>query len=89
MGVDLKNIAEGWAKHIGLTDVPGDLQELAKKRVDICVECPDAKEQWLTKFIDGILKKDIKGSGIGCGICHCPVNQKALVREEKCSLNKW
>lgn len=86
---NLKNIYTGWARHLGIADATEEEKELAKARVAICVYCEEAKEQWLSKFIDGALNKDVLGSGIGCGVCGCPVNQKALVRSEQCPKNKW
>lgn len=85
----LKNIFTGWAKHLDLIEVSKEEKVIAKARLEECVNCEFAKEQWLSKFVDGKLKKDIKGSGIGCSICGCPVNQKALVMDEKCPKNKW
>jgi hypothetical protein len=88
-GVNLKNIYEGWSKSLGLAEVSEENKELAKKRMSICVECKHAKEMWLKKFIDGALKNDVVGSGIGCGVCGCPVNEKALVIDEKCPEDRW
>jgi hypothetical protein len=89
--VNLKNIYEGWTKKLGIAEVSEENKELAKKRVAICVSCPNAQEKWLNTFIDGILQKDELGSGIGCGLCGCPVNAKALVIDEKCpdSPSRW
>ena len=89
MSLNLKHIAEGWSRHLDLIQTPPEIKELAKQRVKICTLCKHSKEQWLTKIIDGALGKDIEGSGIGCGICGCPVNQKALVPEETCPEHKW
>lgn len=85
----LAHIAEGWAKHIGMMDIPEADKETARQRVETCISCPHSKEQWLSKFIDGVLRKDIAGSGIGCKICGCPINQKALVMSETCPEKKW
>lgn len=87
--VNLKNIYIGWTKSLGLAKVSEENKELAKKRVAICVECPHAKEMWLKAFIDGMLKNDELGSGIGCNLCGCPINEKALVPDEKCPDNRW
>jgi hypothetical protein len=89
VGNKLKNIAEGWSKSLGLVEISEENKELARKRVAICVVCPHSKEQWLKKFIDGMLKNDIQGSGIGCKLCGCPINEKALVPGEKCKDNRW
>lgn len=85
----LKHIAEGWGKSLGLIEVSDENKAMALRRVEICVQCPFAEEMWLKKFIDGMLKRDELGSGIGCTICGCPVNEKALVTDEKCPKNKW
>lgn len=85
----LNKIYEGWTKSLGLAEVTKENKILAESRVKICVECEHAKEMWLKKFIDGMLKRDELGSGIGCGICGCPVNEKALVITEECPLKKW
>jgi len=87
--MNLKHIAEGWAKKLEVVPMTDAEKALAKERINICAVCPIAKEQWLTKFIDGILKNDELGSGIGCGICKCPINAKVLVNSEKCPLAKW
>ena len=87
--VNLKNIYEGWSKSLGLTAVTEGEHALGKARVAICVTCPHAREMWLKKFIDGALKNDTLGSGIGCGICGCPVNEKSLVRSETCPEGNW
>lgn len=85
----LQHIAEGWAKSLHLIETSEENRQLAKQRVMICVECPFSEEMWLKKFIDGFLKRDELGSGIGCSICGCPVNEKALVTDEQCPKNKW
>lgn len=87
--MSLKNIYEGWSKSLGLVKVSDENKEIAKARVAICVECPHAKEMWLKKIIDGVLKRDEQGSGIGCSLCGCPVNEKALVPDETCKAGKW
>lgn len=85
----LKHIAEGWSKSLDLVEVSEENKKLAKKRVEACVKCPYSEEFWLKKFIDGVLQRDVLGSGIGCSKCGCPVNEKALVIEETCPDNRW
>lgn len=85
----LKNIFTGWTKKLHLVETTQGEKRMALERVKICVDCPHAKEQWATKIIDGVLKNDELGSGIGCGLCGCPVQAKALVENEKCPLDKW
>ena len=87
--VNLKHIYEGWTKSLGLSPVNEENKKLAKARLETCVSCPYAKEMWLKKFIDGVLKRDELGSGIGCDLCGCPVNEKALVNKETCPDGRW
>lgn len=87
--MDLLKIYEGWTKSLGLQKVSDEEKKLAVDRVKICIACPFAAEMWLKKFIDGILQRDIEGSGIGCTICNCPVNEKALVTTETCPDGRW
>lgn len=87
--VNLKHIYEGWTKSLGLAEVSPENKALAIARVKVCVDCPHAVEQWLKKIIDNALQRDELGSGIGCGICKCPVMEKALVVDEACPEKKW
>lgn len=93
--MNLKHIFEGWAKSLKLAEVTPENELLAINRVKICIgyetgkSCEFAKEMWLKKFIDGMLKRDKLGSGIGCGKCGCPLNEKVLVIEERCPVDKW
>lgn len=86
---NLKNIFEGWSKALGLREVSEADKELARARVKICVDCEHAHEHWLKKIIKGELQVDEAGSGIGCKLCGCPVNEKALVPQESCPVDKW
>lgn len=87
--MNISHIYEGWSKSLGLAEVSEENKVIALNRVKICVTCPHAKEQWLKKFIDGVLQRDVLGSGIGCELCGCPINEKALVIEEFCPIKKW
>lgn len=87
--VDLSHIYEGWKKHLLPSTASEEDKARALGRVKICIGCPHAEESWLSKIVDGFLQRDELGSGIGCGICKCPVNQKALVQDEQCPIKKW
>lgn len=80
----LKNIAEGWAKSLGVVEVTAENKVIAINRVQQCIKCRYGQEMWLKKFVDGFLQRDVVGSGIGCTLCGCPVNEKALVLDETC-----
>jgi len=85
----LKRIVEGWSKKLHVSSINKEQQVLALQRMHICMRCPHAQEQWMTKLIDGILKNDELGSGIGCRVCGCPLQAKVLVEKEKCPIEKW
>lgn len=85
----MQNIYEGWSKALELVKVGEENKKLAKARVEICIECPHAEEHWLKKIVAGSLQVDKVGSGIGCSLCGCPVNEKALVIDEQCPISKW
>ncbi len=87
--MNINNIFEGWTKSLGLAEVSAENKVVAINRVKICVACEHVKEMWLKKFIDGMLQRDELGSGFGCGLCSCPINEKALVESEFCPINKW
>lgn len=85
----LLKIYEGWTKSLGLRKINEEEKKLAAGRVKICIACPHSEEMWLKKFIDGLLQRDIEGSGIGCTKCNCPVNEKTLVTSETCPDGRW
>lgn len=90
MGVNLKHIAEGWGKSLGLLEVSQQDWAMSERRMDICAECKHATE---SKFLK-IIGRDVKEMGaIVCGKCpsliKCPVNEKTLVKSEKCPVGLW
>jgi hypothetical protein len=93
--MDLLKIYEGWSKGLGLQKVSEENKKLSLDRLKICVgaeglpRCEYAKEMWLKKIINGILRRNKQNSGIGCIKCGCPVNEKSLVIHEKCPVGKW
>lgn len=89
MSNKLQRIFEGWSKSLELVEVSEENKKLAQERVKICIDCEHAEEHWLKKIVSGKLQVDQLASGIGCGLCGCPVNEKALVIEEQCPISKW
>ena len=77
------NVLNGWKNYI--TDNK-EIEELAKKRALICVECPSKKDSTLF----GWVKDEIKEiSATVCKECDCPIAMKVRSKKEKCPLNKW
>lgn len=91
--MNLKNILEGWGKSIGLFDVDPETKELSTQRLTICATsgpdgglCPFGKQSSFLKLVNGTAHEI---DAIYCSGCTCPVNQKSLVKGEKCPQNKW
>lgn len=87
------NIATGWGRSLGWLDTPQDIAEMSTKRLNICATsgenggpCKYAKESSFLKFFKGEAKEL---DAVYCTGCGCPVNEKSLVPNEKCPLNKW
>lgn len=84
--VNLKHIAEGWGKTLGVLEVSAAEQNLSAERMAICAVCPSAKESGFLKLIRGAMHNI---PAIYCTECDCPCNEKSLVKDEKCPLGKW
>lgn len=89
MHINLLQIYEGWTKSLGFVAVSDAEREEAKRRVLVCVNCPFAEENWLSKVKNNILQRDEIGSGIGCSKCGCPVNEISFVNSKKCPEGRW
>jgi len=87
--MNLLHIYEGWTKSLGIVKATDKEKQLAMERIKICIACPFAEENWLSKIVKGVLQKDEIGSGIGCSICGCPINEISYVLEKKCPKDKW
>ncbi len=86
VSINLKHIAEGWGKSMGWLEITEDCAKLSQERLNICATCPFAEESSFLK----VFRKEAKDlNAIGCKKCGCPVNEKTLVTDEKCPLNKW
>lgn len=90
MGYNFKNIIEGWSKSLGLYEATEEDKQLSKKRLSICAECEHATASSLLKFVRG------GGHEIKTLVCNkcpsnlkCPVNEKTLVKGEKCPIGNW
>lgn len=84
--INLLNIAEGWGKSCGLLEVKPAVKALSIERMKVCAECPEAKKSSFLKLIKGNAHQL---AAIYCNKCKCPVNEKSLVKNEKCPLKKW
>lgn len=86
MSFNLFHIAEGWGKSLDWLEVTPEVRKLSNERLAICAVCPHAKESDILKFFKG---EGRRLEVIYCDECGCPANQKSLVTEEKCPLEKW
>ena len=81
----IKEIIEGYTNYLKQDDET--VQDIAKKRAEICAKCPSAKTGLHSALLpDGSLGK-IKGKY--CGECGCPLSPKVRSKSSKCPLNKW
>jgi len=80
------NILIGWGRALKILITPVNIQELSKKRLEVCGGCEAAKESKALEFINGSAEY-IKV--IYCTECKCPCSQKSLVKKETCPLGKW
>jgi len=76
MMIDYKEIFEAWKTSIKPTP---EREELAQKRLDVCLGCNYRKE----------VLKGVKWSAY-CGDCGCPINKKIFSSIfNACTQNKW
>lgn len=81
----LSNIIAGWT-NLAFTDPK--VEELAKKRADICASCPFAT------FVGGLNtivvdNKTTQIRGLKCSKCGCPLSAKVRSPHDSCPINKW
>lgn len=84
--INIMNILTGWGRSMDLLKTPAEIKDMSIERLKICSRCPQAKESKVLMILkDSSEHVDI----IKCDQCGCPCNEKSLVVEEKCPLNKW
>lgn len=66
-----KEIVDGWKN---LTIKSPQIESMAKKRISICISCPDKKFNDITKR---------------CKVCGCFMPAKTRSEKSKCPLNYW
>lgn len=71
----IKEIYDGWKNY---TFKNPQIEETAKKRIDVCVNCKDPKTGKL-----GITNRKT------CRYCGCFIPAKTRSIKSKCPLNKW
>lgn len=80
----ISEILNGWKNYFVMDPV---VEEVAKKRAEICSSCPSAKHGLHAALLkDGTLK-DIVGKY--CGECGCPLSTKVRSETSKCPKGKW
>ena len=86
MSINPKHIAEGWARKLNVIPTDEDLKRLSEERMKICESCPFSKKSKVLKLLNGEAREI---SQLYCSVCHCPCEQKSLVKAEKCPKGKW
>ena len=86
--MNVSQILEGWRKKFQqkiFKNLDEETIDLAKKRYDICLECPlfNNDKCDTTKTTEDVTTKKIVN---GCG---CTLSAKVLCKDCKCPANKW
>jgi hypothetical protein len=81
----LSNIIAGWA-NLAFTDPK--VEELARKRADICASCPFAT---LVGGLHTIVvdNKTTQVRGLKCSKCGCPLSAKIRSPHDSCPIGLW
>lgn len=81
----VNDILNGWGNYLQGSS-PATL-ELAKKRAEICVDCPLAKHGLHTAILPDYSINEIKG--MYCDDCGCPLSTAVRSKDYKCPKNLW
>lgn len=73
----IRNIIEGWLKHLRIIKSTSEEKMLSKARLDICKSCLWYNDEGIWKNI-GLCKN-----------CLCALKPKTLIKKEHCPINKW
>lgn len=82
----MNNIIKGWGKSLGLFEVTEEEKKMSLERLSKCAKCKYSKETRILKIVQ---RKAVDMPGYYCRKCFCPVNEKSLVKEEKCRMGLW
>lgn len=81
----IDNILNGWKNYFqGSNSVQLDL---AKKRAEICINCPLIKYGKHAAVLPDVQIGEIQGHY--CGVCKCPISTAVRSKDYKCPKNKW
>lgn len=61
-------------------------KRLSSERLDVCKTCPYAVE---TSFLKILRNEAVEEKTKACKVCGCPIQEKSLVKKEKCPMNLW
>lgn len=81
----INEILNGW-KNYFIGSNKTSLKE-AKRRANICNDCPHKKYGIHSAILPDMNIKEIKG--YYCGDCGCPLSPKVRSMNSKCSKGKW
>ena len=80
------HIIQAWAKTLGWIKTTNEERELQKKRLDICLQCPHAKH---SKTLEAIRGEITEVNVLKCDLCGCSLQEKTIIKNEKCPIEKW
>lgn len=78
------DILNGWENYFVPDPV---IEEEAKRRAEICLDCPFIKHGKVLAFLKDRNMKEITGAY--CDDCGCPLVSSTRSKKYKCPKNKW
>lgn len=80
----LRLILNGWKNYLF---ADSRIEQLAKKRAEICSECEHAVEGFYEKLMPDDTLKEMKG--LLCSLCDCPLQTKCRSEHDECPVGLW
>ena len=77
---------QAWAKTSGILEITEEERQMSNERLATCAVCPFVAESTMLKIIRSeVHNLDV----IKCTRCGCPINEKTIIKNEKCPEGKW
>ena len=61
-------------------------KKLSTERLEACTSCPYAVDK---SFLIILRDEAVEEKTKACNFCGCPIQEKSLVKAEKCPINLW
>ena len=80
------NIFQAWLKTFGIIKTTRDERRMQVERLEICKGCEFAKK---SKTLEAIRGEVTEVNILFCEHCKCSLQEKTLIKNEKCPIEKW